>query len=131
MRSTGRSSSNPMVSNCFSNTLTLARVLRTSQTCRTASLQIPTSDECVAGLRPPKDFPICGFLGESCIEKDKDHVGLIVSVVLAVILICVIVIGLLVFRKFKEEAEIARMNWKIDPNEIMTSRGGERGRYSF
>ena len=57
--------------------------------------------------------------------------GLIVSVVLAVILICVIVIGLLVFRKFKEEAEIARMNWKIDPNEIMMSRGGERGRYSF
>ena len=58
--------------------------------------------------------------------------GLIVSVVLAVILICVIVIGLLVFRKFKEEAEIARMNWKIDPNEIMTSTSRmERGRSSF
>ena len=56
--------------------------------------------------------------------------GLIVSVVLAVILICVLVIGLLVFRKFKEEAEIARMNWKIDPSEIMTNRM-ERGRYSF
>ena len=54
--------------------------------------------------------------------------GLIVSVVLAVILICVIVIGLLVFRKFREEAEIARMNWKIDPGEVMTSRM-ERGRY--
>ena len=54
--------------------------------------------------------------------------GLIVSVVLAIILICVIVIGLFVFRKYKEEAEIARMNWKIDPNEIMTSRM-ERGRY--
>ena len=48
--------------------------------------------------------------------------------VLAIILICVIVIGLFVFRKYKEEAEIARMNWKIDPNEIMTSRM-ERGRY--
>ena len=89
---------------------------------------IHPSDECVEGLRPPKDFPVCGFLGELCIEKEKDHVGLIVSVVLAVILICVIVIGLFVFRKYKEEAEIARMNWKIDPNEIMTSRM-ERGRW--
>jgi len=92
------------------------------------AMQLKFHDECVEGLRPPKDFPVCGFLGELCIEKEKDHVGLIVSVVLAVILICVIVIGLFVFRKYKEEAEIARMNWKIDPSEIMTSRM-ERGRY--
>ena len=46
---------------------------------------------------------------------------------LAVILVAVLVISLFVFRKYKEEAEIARMNWKIDPSEIMTSRM-ERGR---
>ena len=98
---------------------------------RTACLQIPTGEgECLEGFWPPLDFPACGFLGESCIEKEKDSIGLVISVVLAVILICVIVIGFFVFRKYKEEAEIARMNWKIDPNEIMTSRM-ERGRYSF
>ena len=95
---------------------------------RTACLQIPTGEgECLEGFWPPLDFPACGFLGESCIEKEKDSVGLVISVVLAVILICVIVIGFFVFRKYKEEAEIARMNWKIDPSEIMTSRT-ERGR---
>ena len=47
---------------------------------------------------------------------------------LSIILICVCVIGVFVYRKYKEEAEIARMNWKIDPQEIMTSKES-RGRY--
>ena len=88
----------------------------------------PPPGSCLAGARAPPDFPVCGLEGEDCRGK-ADNVALILSVVLSCVLVAVFVIGYFVHRKYKEEAEIAQMNWKIDPMEVMRSKE-HRGRWS-
>ena len=48
--------------------------------------------------------------------------ALIVSVILSVALLALIVMGVLAYRKHKEEAAIASMHWKISGDEIMMSK---------
>ena len=70
---------------------------------------------------PPPDTPICGPVGEKCAPWEPS-VPLIVSVILSVALLALIVLGVLAYRKHKEEAAIARMHWKISGDEIMMSK---------
>ena len=74
-----------------------------------------------SSLIPPPDTPICGPVGEKCAPWEPS-VALIVSVILSVALLALIVMGVLAYRKHKEEAAIASMHWKISGDEIMMSK---------
>ena len=76
---------------------------------------------------PPPEFPICGALGDIC-ESEGPNIPLIVSVLLGVLLILISVAGYLVYRHYKEEADIASMHWKICLDDILASKD-VRGRY--
>jgi hypothetical protein len=80
---------------------------------------------CSAGRAPP-DFPVCGFSSELC-QPITISIPLVISVLLGVVLVGLVIIGYFVYRRQKEEAEIARMNWKIDPTDIMKGKES-RGR---
>lgn len=63
--------------------------------------------------------------GENCLEKikEKDTVTLVISIVLSVVLAAVVIGGYFVHRHYREESEIARMNWKIDPSDVIRTKG--------
>ena len=72
----------------------------------------------------PKDVPKCGFQGELCETFDI----FVILLVLALVLLVLLLLGsLLIFKHYKEEADIASMTWKIDMDEVKEVRhGGER-----
>ena len=72
-------------------------------------------------LTPPPDTPVCGAVGDKCAPWEPS-VPVIVSVVLSVVLLALIVVSYLAYRKYKEEAAIASMHWKISEEEIMMSK---------
>ena len=51
-------------------------------------------------LRPPADFPVCGFDGKLCVV-DGPNVPLIVSVVLSCLMVGLIVTAYLLYRHYK------------------------------
>ena len=75
----------------------------------------------------PKDVPKCGFQGELCETFDI----FVILLVLALVLLVLLLLGsLLIFKHYKEEADIASMTWKIDMDEVKEVRhGGERPDY--
>ena len=72
----------------------------------------------------PKDVPKCGFQGELCETFDI----FVILLVLALVLLVLLLLGsLLIFKHYKEEADIASMTWKIDMDEVKEVRhSGER-----
>ena len=65
---------------------------------------------------PPPDVPRCGYQGELC-QKQNPVLTILLS--LSFFLLFVLLIAsLLIFRHYKEEADIASMTWKIDGDEI-------------
>ena len=64
---------------------------------------------------------MCGALGHLC-EVEGPNIPLIVSVLLGVVLIVMSVVGYLVYRHFKEEADIASMHWKVSVDDVMASK---------
>ena len=68
------------------------------------------------GETPPPDVPKCGYQGELC---QKQNPVLTILLALSFFLLFVLfVASLLIFRHYKEEADIASMTWKIDAEEI-------------
>lgn len=66
----------------------------------------------------PFDEPMCGFMNELCKKDDRHITSVVVAGVLALILFCVSVITMSIYRKWKIELEIEGLLWKIDSSEI-------------
>ena len=71
------------------------------------------------GKGPPPDVPKCGFEGELCEIFDIFAILLCLALVLLVVLL---IGSLLIFKHYKEEADIASMTWKIELEEIKEIR---------
>ncbi|XP_077865373.1 atrial natriuretic peptide receptor 1-like [Saccoglossus kowalevskii] len=71
---------------------------------------------------PPPDVPACGFQNEFCPPKEELSLIAIIGIVLACLVIIVIVIALLIYRKYKLEAELAKMTWKVAWEDISFSK---------
>ena len=71
------------------------------------------------GKVPPPDVPKCGFEGELCEIFDIFAILLCLALVLLVVLL---IGSLLIFKHYKEEADIASMTWKIELEEIKEIR---------
>jgi len=66
---------------------------------------------------PPPDVPECGFEGSLC-ESDSQVFVILLSISLVLVL-ALSVVSIFIFRHYKEEADIASMNWKINIDEIL------------
>ncbi|EZA56309.1 Guanylate cyclase 32E [Ooceraea biroi] len=70
------------------------------------------------GKNKPEAEPGCGFLNEHCPKDDTHFRSIVIAVVLAVLLFCVAVVIMSIYRRWKIEQEIEGLLWKIDPSEI-------------
>ncbi|GFO01839.1 guanylate cyclase [Plakobranchus ocellatus] len=82
---------------------------------------------------PPPDVPKCGFDGSKCPPKAPFPGYAIMTIVLVSILIIVLIITFFVYRHYRQEAELAEMNWRVRWEDILFSgpmrsdRRSERG----
>ncbi|GAB6027958.1 hypothetical protein CHUAL_002186 [Chamberlinius hualienensis] len=67
---------------------------------------------------PPSDTPECGFDGMLCIDDAFPEYG-IVTIVLSVVVVAMGIASFFIYRRFKLEAELASMSWKIRYSEII------------
>ncbi|XP_025989465.2 atrial natriuretic peptide receptor 1 isoform X1 [Solenopsis invicta] len=68
-------------------------------------------------LEPPPDTPACGFDGSLCPDNSLPGYA-ILSMVLSSIVVVLVVGSILIYRRFKLEAEIASMTWKVNWNDV-------------
>ncbi|KAI6203554.1 Guanylate cyclase [Aphelenchoides besseyi] len=68
------------------------------------------------GGKPPKDSPVCGYDHSKCIEGYPAHVYALAG---AAVIICIMAFGFFFFwRRYKLEAELAAMSWRIRWEEL-------------
>ncbi|OQR66682.1 atrial natriuretic peptide receptor 1-like, partial [Tropilaelaps mercedesae] len=69
---------------------------------------------------PPRDVPICGFLGEApqCRETDSPILLIVITVVTLASFLATAVIALIFYRKMKLETQLANLWWHIKWDEI-------------
>ncbi|XP_064595045.1 guanylate cyclase 32E-like [Liolophura sinensis] len=70
------------------------------------------------GGSPPLDEPVCGFLGEKCIQI-KTYVREIVGGCIGSILVIIIIVMTIAYRNWKYEQDLASLLWKIDVKDIV------------
>ncbi|XP_067208952.1 atrial natriuretic peptide receptor 1 isoform X3 [Linepithema humile] len=63
-------------------------------------------------LEPPPDTPTCGFDGSLCPDNSLPGYA-ILSMILSSIVVVLVVGSVFIYRRFKLEAEIASMTWKV------------------
>ncbi|GFR93800.1 guanylate cyclase [Elysia marginata] len=68
---------------------------------------------------PPPDVPKCGFDGSKCPKKRPFPEYGIVTIVLVSILFIVLLVTFFVYRRYKQEAELAAMNWRVRWDDIL------------
>lgn len=81
-------------------------------------------------LHPPLDEPICGFDGSLCPDDSMGYFQMLTYFLLFIVVILVIV-SLIGYRHYKQEAEINLMTWKINPNDICPCPGPNNIRNSI
>ncbi|XP_077993685.1 atrial natriuretic peptide receptor 1-like isoform X3 [Glandiceps talaboti] len=69
------------------------------------------------GEHQPVDVPACGFQGEFCQEKELS-LAAIISIVFGCLIAALAVVAFLLYRKYKLEAALADMAWKVRWEEI-------------
>ncbi|XP_036142551.1 atrial natriuretic peptide receptor 1 isoform X2 [Monomorium pharaonis] len=69
-------------------------------------------------LEPPPDTPTCGFDGSLCPDNSLPGYA-ILSMVLSSIVVVLVVGSVLIYRRFKLEAEIASMTWKVHWDDVI------------
>ncbi|XP_020295913.1 atrial natriuretic peptide receptor 1 [Pseudomyrmex gracilis] len=67
---------------------------------------------------PPPDTPTCGFDGSLCPDKSLPGYA-ILSMVLSSILVVLVLGSVFIYRRFKLEAEIASMTWKVHWDDVI------------
>ncbi|XP_074600030.1 atrial natriuretic peptide receptor 1-like [Brevipalpus obovatus] len=78
-------------------------------------------------LNPPPDTPECGFDGALCADE-KLQTLIIIVIVLVCLLVAFAVISFIVYRRYKLEAELASMSWRIKWEDIITNENREAER---
>ncbi|XP_031575273.1 speract receptor-like isoform X2 [Actinia tenebrosa] len=74
----------------------------------------------LGGRTVPLDVPVCGFDGEFCIDdRFKFSIIEIVCIVLASLVILLLIIGFIIYRKQKIERELASELWRVDYNDVI------------
>lgn len=66
----------------------------------------------------PVDMPSCGYKGELCVNDDNQQKSETLAVALGILLFCVSIVTLSIYRKWKIEMEIEGLLWKINLSEI-------------
>ncbi|XP_044753115.1 receptor-type guanylate cyclase Gyc76C-like isoform X2 [Coccinella septempunctata] len=79
-----------------------------------------TQIEWATGKDKPNDEPSCGFDNQLCPKANTQLNSIIAVGVLSVLLFCVGVITMSIYRKWKIEQEIEGLLWKIDRDEILS-----------
>ncbi|XP_045475600.1 receptor-type guanylate cyclase Gyc76C-like isoform X2 [Harmonia axyridis] len=79
-----------------------------------------TQIEWASGKDKPNDEPSCGFQNELCPKANTQLNSIIAVGVLSVLLFCVGVITMSIYRKWKIEQEIEGLLWKINREEILS-----------
>ncbi|XP_011872052.1 PREDICTED: atrial natriuretic peptide receptor 1-like isoform X2 [Vollenhovia emeryi] len=69
-------------------------------------------------LEPPPDTPTCGFDGMLCPDNSLPGYA-ILSMVLSSIVVVLVVGSVFIYRRFKLEAEIASMTWKVHWEDVI------------
>ncbi|XP_018348544.1 PREDICTED: atrial natriuretic peptide receptor 1-like isoform X2 [Trachymyrmex septentrionalis] len=69
-------------------------------------------------LEPPPDTPTCGFDGSLCPDNSLPGYA-ILSMVLSSIVVVLVVGSVFIYRRFKLEAEIASMTWKVHWDDLI------------
>ncbi|XP_024887410.1 atrial natriuretic peptide receptor 1-like isoform X2 [Temnothorax curvispinosus] len=69
-------------------------------------------------LEPPPDTPTCGFDGSLCPDNSLPGYA-ILSMVLSSIVVVLVVGSVFIYRRFKLEAEIASMTWKVHWDDVI------------
>ncbi|CAL1673800.1 unnamed protein product [Lasius platythorax] len=67
---------------------------------------------------PPPDTPTCGFDGSLCPDNSLPGYA-ILSMVLSSIVVVLVVGSVFIYRRFKLEAEIASMTWKVHWDDVI------------
>ncbi|XP_078664612.1 atrial natriuretic peptide receptor 1-like [Branchiostoma floridae x Branchiostoma belcheri] len=73
---------------------------------------------------PPRDTPECGFDGEFCVTEltEVDPMVYVGSSFSSLVLVLVIVV-IIMYRKYRLEAEVASMQWKVKPEDVVFVKG--------
>ncbi|KAG5319873.1 ANPRA protein, partial [Acromyrmex heyeri] len=69
-------------------------------------------------LEPPPDTPTCGFDGSLCPDNSLPGYA-ILSMVLSSIVVVLVAGSVFIYRRFKLEAEIASMTWKVHWDDVI------------
>ncbi|XP_018358835.1 PREDICTED: atrial natriuretic peptide receptor 1-like isoform X1 [Trachymyrmex cornetzi] len=69
-------------------------------------------------LEPPPDTPTCGFDGSLCPDNSLPGYA-ILSMVLSSIVVVLVVGSVFIYRRFKLEAEIVSMTWKVHWDDVI------------
>ncbi|KAL5019877.1 hypothetical protein ScPMuIL_002769 [Solemya velum] len=81
---------------------------------------------------PPPNTPYCGYLGDAPHCQTYEFPGLwIAAIVFSLTLVIICLVGVLIYRKMKLEAELQNHWWKIEWNDVMlqsASRSMSRSR---
>ncbi|EZA53250.1 Atrial natriuretic peptide receptor, partial [Ooceraea biroi] len=78
-------------------------------------------------LEPPPDTPTCGFDGSLC----PDNWYAILSMVLSSIVVFLVAGSVFIYRRFKLEAEIASMIWKVHWDDVILIKPNSKTRGSM
>ncbi|XP_014488988.1 PREDICTED: atrial natriuretic peptide receptor 1-like [Dinoponera quadriceps] len=70
-------------------------------------------------LEPPPDTPTCGFDGSLCPDNSLPGYAILSIVLMSSIVVVFIVGSVFVYRRFRLEAEIASMTWKVHWDDVM------------
>ncbi|XP_077259435.1 atrial natriuretic peptide receptor 1 isoform X2 [Temnothorax americanus] len=77
-------------------------------------------------LQPPPDTPTCGFDGSLCPDNSLPGYA-ILSMVLSSIVVVLVVGSVFIYRRFKLEAEIASMTWKVHWDDVIVIPSAKKG----
>lgn len=73
----------------------------------------------IAGGVAPKNPPDCGYSNEFCQQPDTlKYLVTFVSIGVSILMIIILIVGFLVYRKVKMEEELMKMVWKIKTDEL-------------
>jgi len=69
--------------------------------------------------KAPRDTPECGYDNSGCPPKEPFPLYAIVIIVLGAMLLVVLLVAFLIYKHYREEAELAEVNWRVKFDEIM------------
>ncbi|XP_032687891.1 atrial natriuretic peptide receptor 1-like isoform X4 [Odontomachus brunneus] len=70
-------------------------------------------------LGPPPDTPTCGFDGSLCPDNSLPGYAIVSIVSMSSVVLAFIIGSVFVYRRFRLEAEIASMTWKVHWDDVM------------